>query len=265
MIPAPSLAEFAHSSETVGTATRTVYRIGASGPGIVLMHEIPGITPQVLRLAKLLTQRGFQVALPSLFGSDGEEGSRLLDGEMLVRMCVSAEFAVFAANGSSPVVNWLRGFCRRYSAETGAPVGVIGLCITGGFALSLVLDTDGLVRAPVMSEPSLPFPLPFTANASALHLTPDEQTSLQARPPPCLGLRFTGDYRCRVERFDAYQRLLGDRFIRIEIVSPDPGQHVSAAAHSVLTNELSDDPGHPTWAAFERVVAFLHTNLANLG
>lgn len=261
MIPLPQLNEFVRSSETFRGKTRTVYHLGEGGGGILLMHEIPGITPQVLRLAKILTSHGFRVALPSLFGSDGEEGTQLHDGEMLVRMCVSAEFSVFASHGSSPVVDWLRDFCKSYAATTGGPIGAIGLCITGGFALSLVLDTDGLVRAPVMSEPSLPFPLPFTKNSSALHLTPGEQTSLHANPPPCLALRFTGDYRCRVERFDAYQRLIGNKFIRIEIPSPDPPNTISAHAHSVLTNELSDEPGHPTGAAFERVVAFLRANL----
>lgn len=261
MIPAPSLSEFARSEETFRARTRTVYRIGQAGPGILLMHEIPGLTPEVLRLAKVLASRGFRVALPSLFGNDGQEGNRLLDGEVLVRMCVSAEFAVFASNGSSRVVDWLRDFCKSYARETGSPIGAIGLCITGGFALSLMVDTDGLVRAPVMAEPSLPFPLPFTNYRAAMHLTPDEQAHLQAAPPPCMALRFTGDDRCRQERFDAYERLLGNKLIRIEIPSPDPTNNLGDHAHSVLTNELSDAAGHPTWAALERVVEFLELNL----
>jgi dienelactone hydrolase len=262
MIALPTLSEFVRSSETFRGKTRTVYHMGKTGPGVLLTHETPGITPQVLRLAKLLTVRGFRVALPSLFGTDGEEGTQLLDGEMLLRMCVSAEFAVFASNGSSPVVNWLRDFGKSYAATTGGPIGAIGLCITGGFALSLVVGTNGLVRAPVMSEPSLPFPLPFTHNQSAIHLTVDEQASLRTSPPPCVALRFTGDYRCKRERFDAYQELLGDKLMRIEIPSPDPPFNITADAHSVLTNELSDVGGHPTWTAFERVVTFLTATLS---
>lgn len=248
-------------SRTYLEKTRTVYKIGNSGPGVVLMHEVPGLTPNVLRLALLLSQRGFRVALPSLFGTDGEAPSDAIDAEILLKMCVSAEFAVFAANGSSPVVNWLRELCKAFASETGGPVAALGLCITGGFALSLTLDSSGMVRAPVMSEPSLPFPMPFTNNGAALHLTPTEQETVQKKPPPCMALRFTGDYRCKVERFDAYEALLGNQLTRIEISSPDPKFGIGADAHSVLTQELSDVHEHPTWAAFEAVIDFLKTQL----
>jgi dienelactone hydrolase len=261
MISAPGLSEFRKVEKTFFNRTRSVYRIGATGPGVVLMHEIPGMTPDVLRLGKLLALRGFRVALPSLFGTDGRKPSTLIDDEELIRMCVSAEFAVFAANRSSRIVDWIRELCRDFAHETGGNVGAIGLCITGGFALSLTVDTDGLVRAPVMSEPSLPFPIPFTNNGAAMHLSPGEQEWLRRNPPRCLALRFTADWRCRAERFTAYQALLGDTLSKIEIQSPDPVHHIGCDAHSVLTQELSDAQGHPTWEAFERTIEFLRTTL----
>ena len=261
MIDPPDLGEFTSSNKTFLGATRTVYRIGDAGPGVVLMHEIPGMTPNVLRLAKLLAMRGFRVALPSLFGKDGGSPSTLLDGEMLVKMCINAQFAVFAANGSSPVVNWLRELCKDVAADTQGTIGVIGLCITGGFALSLTVDVDGVVKAPIMSEPSLPFPLPLTHNAAAMHLSADEVNAIRADATPCMALRFTNDRVCRRERFDSYQSLLGGRLVRIEILSPDPAHAIGAHAHSVLTEELRDAPNHPTWVALERVIGFLSTQL----
>jgi dienelactone hydrolase len=261
VIDPPSLSELQSAELTFHGRTRTVRYLGAEGPGVVLMHEIPGMTPNVLRLAKLLTLRGFRVALPSLFGTDGRAPSGLLDSEMLLKMCINAEFNVFAANGSSSIVDWLREFCQEWARQTGGNVAAIGLCITGGFALSLTVDVNGTVQAAVMSEPSLPFPLPFTGNASGLHLSPGEVEAIRARPTPCLALRFTSDYRCKRERFDAYQNLLSDKLIRIEVQSPDATHHIGADAHSVLTEELSDSPGNPTWMAFDRLVDFLRLNL----
>jgi dienelactone hydrolase len=199
--------------------------------------------------------------LPSLFGKDGRAPTMLRDDEEVLKMCVSKEFAVFAANGSSPVVDWLRHLCRDLAAETGGPVGAVGLCITGGFSLSLTVCTDGLVKAPVMSEPALPFPLLFTRNHGAIHLSVEEAAAIKRNPPPCMALRFTHDSLCRAERFAAYRALLGDKLTEIPIKSPDPTFGIKCTAHSVLTQELKDSPGHPTWAAFERVLAFLASEL----
>jgi dienelactone hydrolase len=263
MIPLPKLSDFSVSDVTFLGTTRKVYRTGTSGPGIVLMHEIPGLTPEVLRLGKLLSDEGFRMALPSLFGTDGEPGSPLLDAVQVVRMCVNAEFAVFAANGSSPVVDWLRELCKALARETQGHVGAVGLCITGGFALSLMIGTDGVLQAPVMSEPSLPFPVPATQNGAAMHLTSQEQDKLKRTRPRCVALRFTGDTLCRAVRFDAYHSLLNDSLVRIEISSPDAAHGISDRAHSVLTQELSGAADHPTWIAYQRVVTFLKQQLMN--
>jgi dienelactone hydrolase len=261
MLDAPQLSEFTASKVNLRGKTRTVYRMGDQGPGVILMHEIPGLTPNVLRLGKLICQNGFRVALPSLFGTDGALPSKAVDAEVAFRMCIDAEFSVFAANGSSAIVDWLRELCMAIARETGSKVGAVGLCITGGFALSLSVGTDGVVRAPVMSEPSLPFPMPFTDNAAAVHLTPAEQDVIRRTRPACMALRFKGDHHCRKERFDTYQGLLGTNLTRIELDSPDPAHGIGSMAHSVLTEELSDAPGHPTWPAFLRVIEFLRANL----
>jgi dienelactone hydrolase len=259
----PSLADFRKTMKTYLAKTKAVYRIGESGPGVVLMHEIPGLTTRVLRFGKVLAEQGFRVAMPSLFGQDGGTSGAIQDGATLLQMCVSAEFNVFAADGSSPVVDWLRKLCVDLAGETGAPVGAVGLCITGGFALSLTVGTNGLVRAPVMSEPSLPFPIPLSGNSSAIHLSDVERATIAAHGPATMGLRFTGDPLCTRARFDSYESLLEKRFIRIELESPDEPNGIRSGAHSVLTNDLVNIAGNPTLVALDRVIAFLRTNLSS--
>jgi hypothetical protein len=115
---------------------KTVYAAG-SGPGVVVMPEIPGISPDVLRLARWVREAGFTVVVPSLFGNDGAYPT--VDGVDVARQaCVSAEFSAFRDGGTSPVTLWLRALARQVHAECGGPgVGAIGLCFTGNFALTM--------------------------------------------------------------------------------------------------------------------------------
>jgi dienelactone hydrolase len=256
------LNDFVQEQRTFVGETRHVYYHRGGVKGVVLMHEIPGITPQVAELADRLVAAGFSVAMPSLFGNDGAASTKVLDAEMALKLCVNREFNVFAANGSSPIVDWLRALCVDFHKECGGDgIGAVGLCITGGFALSLTVGTGGVVRAPVMSEPSLPFALPKTSNEAAIHLTEAEHEQVAQGGPPAVALRFTSDWICEKERLDTYQALLGGRLMRIEITSPDPANNIPADAHSVLTNDFQDTPNHPTRLALDRVIAFLHANL----
>ena len=57
-----------------GTA-RTVYRAG-SGPGVIVIAEMPGITPEVVGFARRVLDLGCSVALPHLFGEPGRDPFR---------------------------------------------------------------------------------------------------------------------------------------------------------------------------------------------
>ena len=71
-----------------------------------------------------------------------------------------------------------------------------------------------------------------------------------------LGLRFTHDRMCPGERFETLRRALGSGFEGIEIDSGPGNPHgIPRTAHSVLTVDLVDRPGHPTHEALERVLA----------
>ncbi|MDJ0866476.1 MAG: dienelactone hydrolase family protein [Myxococcota bacterium] len=246
--------------------TRDVYRRG-SGPGVVVIHEIPGITPEVAGFARRVADAGFSVALPDLFGTPGKPFSMPYVVSQMARACISREFHVLASHQSSPITDWLRALCRQVHGECGGPgVGAIGMCLTGNFALALMVDDA--VMAPVLSQPSLPFPL-GSERRGALHLSPEDLAVVKKRVAngcPVLGMRFTHDPMCRGDRFDTLRRELGDGFEGIEIDSGPGNPHgIARSAHSVVTNDLVDEAGHPTRAALERVLGFFDERLRPRG
>ncbi len=245
-----------------GEATRDVYRRG-SGPGVVVMHEIPGITPEVAGFARRVADEGFTVYLPHMFGTPGKPLSAGYHAGQLARACISREFSVLARGASSPITEWLRALCRHAHRECGGPgVGAIGMCLTGNFALSLMVDPS--VMAPVLSQPSLPFGV-SKAHREALHVSDEELAVARQRASEgcgVLGLRFTHDPMCPPERFETLRREFGESFEAIEIDSSSGNPHqIPRAAHSVVTNDLVDEAGHPTRAALDRVLAVFHERL----
>ncbi len=241
---------------------RTVYRRG-EGPPVLVVHEVPGITPQVARFGTRLADEGFSVAMPNLFGTPMKPISVSYSMREIARACVSKEFTVLAKHEASPVTEWLRALARELHETHGdAKVGAIGMCLTGNFALALALDP--WLMAPVLSQPSLPFPLGSERKA-AVHASEEALTALRKRDGArLLGLRFTHDAMCPPERFATLRRELGDAFEGIEIDSGPGNPHgIPRIAHSVVTTHLVDEDGHPTRDALTRVIAFFREQLAS--
>jgi hypothetical protein len=77
-----------------------------------------------------------------------------------------------------------------------------------------------------------------------------------------VGMRFSADVAVPPEQFETLRRELGDAFIGVEIdSSPGNAYGIPRRAHSVLTNDLVDEPGHPTRAALDKVLTFLQDRL----
>ncbi len=257
-----SLPGFVDSPVTLLGVTKTVYRRG-EGPGVVVMPEIPGITPQVAAFAERVAAEGLTVFMVDLFGTVGKPADPLYATVEIARACVCRELSVFAAYASSPVSSWLRALCRQVHAELGGKgVGAIGMCLTGNFALALMVDP--VVMAPVLSQPSLPFPFGRERRAG-LHLSPEDLAVVKQRVAAgctVLGMRFTGDPVVPPERFAHLREALGDGFEGIEIDSSPGNPHgIPRTAHSVVTTHLVDEAGHPTQAALHRVLAFFKERL----
>src|SRR5271156_3743180 len=246
-----------------GTWRRTVYRRG-SGPAVIVMHEMPGLHPLVIRFADHLAAAGFTVFLPSLFGVPGKPFSfPYWLGEIVKAVCVRREFTIWASNRSSPIVDWLRALARNVYPECGgAGVGALGMCFTGGFALAMM--TEPSVVAPVLSQPSLPSGLGSKRRRAALDASPAEIACAKRRfadeDLTLLGMHFRGDRLSPNERFATLKATFGDRFEAIEL---DPADAFPAriAPHSVLTFHLDDRPGTPTKRAEERAIGFFQQRL----
>ena len=238
-----------------GRWTRDVYRRG-KGPAVVIIHEIPGLHPLVIRFADRVAAAGMTVFLPSLFGTPGKPVTMAYAlGQMFKNICIAREFNVWANDKSSPIVDWLRALARTAHAECGGRgVGAVGMCFTGGFALAMM--TEPAMVAPVLSQPSLPL---GKANAGGLDASPAEVACARKRfegeDLSMIGLRFKGDPVVPGSRFAFYKETFGDRFEGIELEDKDaaPGGN---GPHSVLTINLKDSPGEPTKLAEERVIQF---------
>jgi dienelactone hydrolase len=244
-----------------GGRTHEVYRAGA-GPAVVVVHEMPGLHPGMTAFGQRLADAGFRVYLPSLFGRPGKPFAGREMGRSLWHVCVSREF-VMLADRTNPVVTWLRALAAQAHAECGGPgVGAVGMCFSGGFALAMAVEPA--VLAPVLSQPGLPMPLTARKSA-ALGLDPADLAAVKARTGDglcVLGLRFSADRGSPAERFATLRRELGGNFEAVEIdSSPGNPYGIRKGAHSVLTEDLVDEPGHPTRAALDRVMAFLAERL----
>ncbi|HVH17673.1 MAG TPA: dienelactone hydrolase family protein [Myxococcota bacterium] len=244
--------------------TKRVF-VSGKGPAVIVMAEMPGIYPHVARFARWVRDAGFTVWIPNLFGVPGRAVTAaplsILRGVgVIARACISREFRAFAADASSPVIDWLRALAAHaHPLCGGRGVGAIGMCFTGNFALSLMLEPA--VRAPVLSQPSLPI-----HQRGGMHIAPHELAQVKARMEredlTVLAYRFAGDSFCRAERFAAYQQALGDRFVGR--VLPDSSANPDAPMknpHSVVTYHLIDREGEPTVQARNEILAFFRERL----
>jgi dienelactone hydrolase len=192
------------------------YRRG-TGPGVIVVHELPGITPEVVAFADEVVDAGFTVVLPHLFGTPGAPLNVRTIATTLPRVCVNREFNKLAVGRTSPVATWLRALARDLHAELGGiGVGALGMCFTGGFALAMMVDPA--VAAPVVAQPSLPFPI-GRARADDLNLDPADLAAVKARAAagcPVLGVKYAEDAGSGT-RFDRLDRELGPAFRRIEL------------------------------------------------
>jgi len=238
------LDSWTRSAHTADGIAHETYRKG-SGPGVIVIHEIPGITPEVVGFAEEVVASGFTVVMPHLFGDPGAPMTVRQVARVVPRVCVSKEFTTLAAGRTSPVAGWLRSLARTLHSELGGPgVGALGMCFTGGFALAMMVDDS--VAAPVVAQPSLPFAIGRTRSGD-LGLSPqDLQMVKQRAAQGCsvLGLRYRKD-AASGRRFDTLRDQIGDAFISVEF----PGKR-----HSTLT-------AHRQQEGVDRVLDFFETRL----
>jgi dienelactone hydrolase len=261
-VPSP-LHDYLCSPFTALGKTRDVYRTG-SGPAVIVISEIPGITPKTAEFGRRVASIGCTAVLPHLFGTPGAEPTAANSMKVVAQACISREFATLARRRTSPITAWLRALARSAHSECGGPgVGAIGMCLTGGFALAMTVDE--IVLAPVLSQPSLPFPLGAERKADVGVSDSDLARARQRCEDEdlcVLGLRFSGDRVSPAERFQRLRTELGDHFVAVEIdSSSNNSEGYRSAAHSVLTEDLRDEPGSATRAALDQVLDLFRSKL----
>ncbi|MFN8052260.1 MAG: dienelactone hydrolase family protein [Acidimicrobiales bacterium] len=267
-MPDDDLSDFEAEAFTHDGVTRAVFRQG-TGPAVIVIAEIPGITPKVLDFARKVSAIGCTAVLPHLFGTPGKEAdSSMLKAlpymaSSVVPACVSREFTVFATGRTSPVVGWLRALAAREHERCGGPgVGAVGMCFTGGYALAMAVD-DRLL-APVLSQPSMPVAI-SRSRAHNIDISPSDLAIVKSRCAneglEVLGLRFKSDRLVPAARFDFLREELGDAFVAVELEDADANPDAAMDPHSVLTEHLIDEPGQPTRAALDQVLELFRSRL----
>jgi len=268
--PSSHLSAFVRGSFRDDDFAFDVYRAG-HGPAVIILTEMPGISPQVLGFASRVAELGLSVIVPDLFGEAGRDPfvPSLAHGaaymiRSIATTCVSREFNVLALGKSSPIVARLRRLAAAEHARCGGPgVGVVGMCFTGGFALAMAVDP--IVLAPVLSQPSLPLPI-TPAHAASIDCEPDALDAVAKRCAKdgltVLGLRFHGDTLVPAARFQFLKDKLGDGFVAIELDQADGHPEGPLPRHhSVLTADLIDEPGEKTRDALDRVLTLFREKL----
>ena len=233
-----------------------VYKTG-KGPGILLMHELPGMTKECIKLGSLLAKEGFTIYIPLMFGKPGR-ASKI----SLIKLCINREFNLFSKNQSSPIVIWMKALGLVIHNECGGPgIGAIGMCLSGNFTLSLMADKHMLVS--VTCQPALPMGYTNTSKKSLgvskeeIHCAKNNSFNNQL-----LGLRFSNDKFSPKERFNTLKKEFGEKFDSIEIDSSPKNKHdIPQNAHSVLTGDFVNTSGHPTQLALKEVIQFFKKRL----
>lgn len=251
-----------------------IYRKGA-GPAVIVITEMPGLSPKVLGFADRLVALGCSVALPDLFGTPGRDpmagsvaSSAVYATRSMLSGCISRDFSTYALDRTSPIAVWLRALAVAEHERCGGPgVGALGMCFSGGFALAMA--TEPTMIAPVLSQPSLP--LAFSDKHRRTIDVSSEDLAIVAERCAAedlrvLGLRFNDDPFVPSERFAHLHDRLGDAFVAVELDQADGNPNalespLIRAHHSVLTHSLIDEPGEPTRAALDQVLDFFRDRL----
>ena len=232
------------------TISHDVYSRGA-GKICIIIQELPGIGQETLALADKFVERGYKIILPHLFGPIGKTS---MGGNLFRVFCMRKEFKVFAKNESSPIVDWLKALCAKMKADYQvAGVAVIGMCLTGNFAISLMAEEA--VLASFSSQPSMPF-----QTQNALHLSDGDVEIIKTKLDNVGAMhcgRFEGDKLCTAQKFDLIDRKFntgGKERIKLHTL---PGK-----GHSILTLDFVDEKGHPTINALNEVMDYFDRQLS---
>lgn len=239
------------SSDAMGGEAKEfdIYEKG-DGPIIVILQELPGIDADTVKFANKIVDAGFRVVMPHLFGPLGKFA---IVRNIARLFCVRREINIFARKQTSPIVEWLKALCQDARQRYGVDgVGVIGMCLTGNFAISLMADES--VLASVASQPSLPM-----FSQSSLHMSNQDVSDISTRLDehgPMLAYRFKGDKLCTAAKFEAIDATFNKDKERIKLT------HVPGNQHAMLTAHFINGEDSPTQEALDEIINYFSAKLS---
>lgn len=259
---AEDTAAFVSRRFEAGDAPRISHEVmeAGSGPSVILLHELPGVTQSLLALAYRLMASGFRVHVPVLYGSG--DGTGTVVSGLRGLWCLRRELSIFAAGRTSPLANWLRALVQDIGGSADLKVGVIGMCLTGNLAIAAL--TESKTGAAVAAQPSLPFPALLNRGArSDLGLGAYTLRKAVSSRTRLLVARHNNDWICPAGRFDQLREQFGSVQPSTETL-PDG---VTVEAHDRLTILSVPGRGHSVFTydanetALRVMVRFLDKNL----
>jgi dienelactone hydrolase len=244
---------------------------GTSKPPVLLLHEMTGLTPGALAYSEELS-KDFTVYVPLLFGEKGKfspaSGLWTYWFRGLVTFSPGGEWNV-PAQGSTPIINWLRGVVQTIGDRHGAQsIGIIGNCMTGPIPLAL-LDHPR-VTAVVVAQPALPMRFWWytETDTESLGLSTDDLQIARQSSARIYGLRFETDCMANRAKQQTLRREFGYRFRDGEIPASEyqpEGKAINAHSTLIGSWKRDDQAGQPSRDARARVRLFLLTELGERG
>jgi dienelactone hydrolase len=210
---------------------RTMLRTGPrTGAPILLLHELPGMTPEDMDLARHLGTDGFSVYLPLLFGAVGQHNARA----GYRQSCQHDEFVCHARSTRSPILDYLGRITDKILEDAGPahPLGIIGMCLTGILPLALLRPR---VEAAVLCQPTVPFTTlalgrPIGRQKKDLGLGPDDLQHARGSHVPMLLTHYLSDHLCPPDRVQVIEDTFSRRVATIG---------VAGKGHSTLATDCS--------------------------
>ena len=232
-------------------ASHDIYTLGDGKKIVVIIQELPGIGQETLSLADKFVDRGYRVVLPHLFGPIGKTA---MVGNLVRVMCMRKEFKIFLRNESSPIVDFLSQLCSTMKTKYEVDgVAVIGMCLTGNFAISLMANED--VLAGFASQPSLAL-----FKSRSLHISENEIGRIKKnidKVGPMHCSRFKKDIICTTKKFELIDETFNTLDGRQRVIFHElPGR-----GHSILTLDFMNREGHPTYETLKEVMEYFDEQL----
>jgi dienelactone hydrolase len=215
----------------------------ACGPTILLLHEVTGLSPDNLALARCLAREGFTVYAPVLFGKAWDD--KFIGGYRA--SCGSGMFNCPELKARSKILDRLEPLADALANRAKARIGAIGMCLTGIMPLALLPNQ---VAAAVVCQPTLPFSVarrgPNDQQAQDLGLGDADFDEAVKASSPFLALHYLEDRACPVKRIQTLEKHFPSLVATIGL----PGGH----RHSTLSDDLDT-------VALADTVAYLRARL----